>query len=318
MIGQVLNEDTIMKHSIIPHKKLRLIRNNWDLYLLIFPSFVYFIIFCYVPMYGILMAFENYLPSLGFLKSEWVGLKHFYDFLTAYQFKNILKNTLTISIYSFIVGFPLPIICALLLNQMPSLKYKRIIQTITYAPNFISTIVIVGMLLTFFSPSVGILSRLLQALGGSTVNHMARAESFSHVYVWSGIWQGLGVSMVIYIAALAGVDPQLHEAAMIDGASKFKRILHIDIPSILPTVSVLLIMNIGGIMSVGFDKVYMMQNTLNMASSEIIATYVYKQGLLKTEYSYSTAVGMFNAVVNCILLVMANMITRRLGEASLW
>lgn len=303
--------------SLTKHK-WKQIRWNWDLYLLLLPTVAYFIIFCYVPMYGILIAFEEYSPVLGALKSPWLGLQYFEEFISTYQFANILKNTLTISLYSFFVGFPLPIICSLLLNQLESTKFKRFIQTVTYAPNFISTIVIVGMLLTFLSPSGGMLSKLITVFTKTPNNYLAEPDAFKHIYVWSGIWQGLGVSMIIYIAALTGIDPQLHEAAMIDGASKFKRIIHIDIPGIMPTVSVLLIMNIGNIMSVGFEKVYLMQNSLNLATSEIISTYVYKVGLLKVQYSYSSAIGLFNSIVNCILLVLANTITARLGESSLW
>lgn len=288
------------------------------MYLLILPTVAYFIIFCYVPMYGVFIAFQNYLPSKGVLGSQWVGLEHFSTFFHAYQFRQILTNTLAISLYSFVVGFPLPILCSLLLNQIPSTRFKRIVQTITYAPNFISVIVIVGMLLTFMSPTSGMFNKLVVALGGKSVNFMGQAKYFRHIYVWSGIWQGLGVSMIIYIAALTGVDPQLHEAAMIDGANKLRRTIHIDVPWILPTVSVLLILNIGGIMNVGFEKVFLMQNTLNLTTSETISTYVYKIGLLKTQYSYSTAIGLFNSIVNCVLLVLANTITRSMGEASLW
>jgi putative aldouronate transport system permease protein len=294
------------------------IKWNWDLYLLLFPTVVYFILFAYLPMYGVVIAFKDYMPAKGFAGSELVGLKWFEKFLNAFQFRSILTNTLSLSIYSFLVGFPIPIVCALLLNQIPSARYKQIIQTVTYAPNFISMIVIVGMLKNFLSPTSGILTKLIVALGGNNANYMGEAKYFRHVYVWSGMWQGLGVSMIVYLAALTGVDPQLHEAATIDGATKFKRILHIDIPGILPTVSVLLILNIGGIMNVGFDKVYLMQNSLNSTVSETISTYVYKIGLLKTQYSYSSAIGLFNSVINCILLVMANAIIKVMGEESLW
>ncbi len=307
-----------MSTSGISRYKLKQIRWNWDMYLMLLPTTLWFIIFCYVPMYGILIGLMDYIPSRGVFSSEWVGILHFDTFLSAYQFKELMRNTLTLSLYSFAVGFPLPIICSLLLNQMPSLKFKRFIQTVTYAPNFISTIVIVGMLLTFLSPSTGILNKLFVFLGGEKRNFMGEPGSFPHIYVWSGIWQGLGMSMIIYIATLSGIDPQLHEAAMIDGASKFRRVIHIDIPGILPTVSVLLIMSIGGILGVGFEKVYLMQNSLNVQTSEVISTYVYKIGLVKTQYSYSTAIGLFNSIINCVLLILANSISRRLGEASLW
>ena len=296
----------------------RNILGNWDLYLLVLPTFAYFVIFAYIPMYGIQIAFRDYMPSLGFWNSPWVGLKHFIAFFNAYQFKQILLNTLSLSLYSLAVGFPLPIICSLLLNQIPSLRFKRIVQTVTYAPNFISLIVAVGMLMAFLAPGYGVINKLVVALGGDSVNFMAKPQYFGSIYVWSGMWQGLGISMIIYIAALTGVDPELHSAAMIDGASKFKRMLHIDIPSIMPTVTVLLILSVGNIMSVGFEKVYLMQNTLNLTSSEVIATYVYKIGLLKMQYSYSAAIGIFNSVINCVLLVIVNTAARAMGESSLW
>jgi putative aldouronate transport system permease protein len=299
-------------------KNKRHILWNGDLYLLILPTFLYFIIFAYVPMYGIQIAFRDYMPSLGFTQSPWVGLKHFRNFFAAYQFRQILVNTLTLSIYSFIVGFPLPVICSLLLNQIPNIRFKRFVQTITYAPNFISVIVAVGMLMAFLAPSYGIINKVILLFGGNSVNFMAKPQAFRHIYVWSGIWQGLGMSMIIYIAALSGVDPELHSAAMIDGASKFKRMLHIDIPGILPTISVILILSLGHIMSVGFEKVFLLQNTLNLPTSEVIATYVYKVGLLKMQYSYSTAIGIFNSVINCILLVIVNSVVRSMGDSSLW
>lgn len=312
------------------YQNTKQIKNNWwiknkrniiwnrGLYLLVLPTFLYFVIFAYVPMYGVQIAFRDYMPSLGFTKSPWVGLKHFTNFFGAYQFKQILVNTLTLSIYSFIVGFPLPIICSLLLNQIPSVRFKRIVQTITYAPNFISVIVAVGMIMAFLAPGYGIINKFITFLGGTSVNFMAKPQAFRHIYVWSGIWQGLGISMIIYIAALTGIDPELHAAAMIDGASKFKRMLHIDIPGILPTITVILILSLGHIMSVGFEKVFLLQNTLNLTTSEVIATYVYKVGLLKMQYSYSTAIGIFNSVINCVLLVLVNTIMRSTGDSSLW
>ena len=298
--------------------KWQKVKWNWDLYLLLLPTVAYFVAFFYLPMYGVSIAFLNYIPAKGVFGSEWVGLKWFEKFLNTYQFNSILKNTMGLSIYSFLAGFPLPVICALLLNQIPSARYKKLIQTITYAPNFISMIVIVGMLKIFLAPTSGIFTKLIMALGGRNVNYIGEAGYFRHIYVWSSIWQGLGVSMIVYLAALTSIDPQLHEAAMLDGASKLQRILHIDVPGILPTVSVLLILNIGGIMNVGFDKVYLMQNNLNQTVSETISTYVYKIGLLKTQFSYSSSIGLFNSIVNCILLVMANGFTRLMGEESLW
>lgn len=297
----------------------RLIRRNWVLYLFLIPALLYVGTFCYAPMYGVQIAFRNYRFADGITGSKWVGLDWFIKFFNTPRFWQILKNTLTISVYSLIVSFPLPIVLALILNNVKNLKYKKFAQTITYMPHFISTVVLVGMLSIFFSPRNGIVNELLELFGGSgDIYFMGKAEYFPHMYVWSEVWQQMGWNSIIYMAALAGVDTSLHEAAMIDGANKVKRVWYIDLPSILPTMSIMLIMSFGRIMSVGFEKVYLMQNDLNMNAAEVINTYVYKMGLLNRQYSYSSAIGLFNNVVNFIMVITMNRLVKKLSGSGLW
>ena len=301
------------KHTI------KLMKRNWLLYVFLIPVVVYMLVFNYAPMFGLQIAFKNYKIADGFLGSEWVGFKWFIKFFTLPRFGAILKNTLTLSVYSMIVGFPLPIVLALVLNNVKNEKYKKFAQTITYMPHFISTVVLVGMISIFFSPRSGIVNEILSWFGGSgNIYFMGIEKYFPHIYVWSGVWQSMGWGSIIYMAALAGVDPSLHEAAMIDGANKMQRIRHIDIPSIVPTMSILLIMNCGSLLSVGYEKVYLMQNDLNLKTAEVISTYVYKMGLLNRQYSYSTAIGLFNNVVNFALVVSVNKVVNKLSGSGLW
>ena len=286
-------------------------------YLFLLPAVVYVAIFSYGPMYGLQIAFKNYRGSLGIMGSPWVGFRHFIDFYSGFFFWRLIRNTLAISIYSLIAGFPIPIILALMLNEIKE-KHRKPIQTIFYAPHFVSLVVVVGIINTMFSPSIGIVNTVLAALGLERVYFVALSGVFRHLFVWSGVWQHMGWNAVIYLAALAGVDPELHEAAKIDGASLMQRIKHINLPAIQPTVIILLILSIGGLASVGFEKVYLMQNDLNIDTSEVISTYVYKRGLINMNYSFSAAVGLFNNVVNAILLVIANGISRKFSETSLF
>lgn len=292
--------------------------NNWQLYVILLGVMAYFIIFNYLPMYGLRMAFMEYHPIMGFDKSPWVGMAQFERMWTGPYFWPVLTNTLLLSLYGLLLGTPFPILVALMLNALNNARVKKYIQTIAYAPHFISTVVIVGMLKLFLSPTVGIVNYMLEALGFEAVNFLSRADMFRNVYVWSDIWQHTGWNSVIYIAALSGIDPELHEAATVDGASRLKRIWHIDLPGIMPTVIILLILSTGNIINVGFEKVYLLQNDLNVSVSEVIATYAYKVGLQKAEYSYSAAVGFFNSVVTLTLLIIVNFISRRVTETSLW
>ncbi len=286
-------------------------------YVLMLPAVIYVAIFCYAPMYGLQIAFKDYRPVLGYLDSPWVGFKHFISFFEGAYFWRLIRNTFVITIYSLVAGFPLPIILALLLNEAQQ-KFRKISQTIMYAPHFISVVVLVGMINLLFSPSFGLVNNVLEAMGMERVYFIASPDAFPHLYVWSGIWQELGWNAVIYIAALAGVDPGLHEAARIDGASRLQRILHINLPAILPTITILLVMRIGSLISVGYEKIYLMQNDLNIEVSEVISTYVYKRGILNTNYSFSTAVGIFNNLVNIVMLLFANTIAKKLSDTSLF
>ncbi|MCR2820066.1 ABC transporter permease [Lederbergia panacisoli] len=298
--------------------KIKKILQNWELYIFILPAFLYFFIFHYIPMYGIQIAFRDYIPTLGFTGSEWVGLKHFLRFFDSYYFWDLLKNTLGISVYELIVGFPLPIILALLLNEAKDGLYKRTVQTVTYAPHFISVVVLSGMIIAFLSPTTGILNHALQFLGFEPISFMTDPKWFKTVYVLSGVWQSTGWGTIIYLAALSGVDAEQHEAAIMDGATRLQRLRHINIPTIVPTMIILLIMSLGNIMALGFEKILLLQNPLNLESSNVIATFVYQAGLLDAQYSFAAAVGLFNSVINAILLVVVNQIARKTSETSLW
>lgn len=306
-------------HKANPKKKMwSKIFRNYELYLFLLPTVVYFAIFQYGPMYGIQIAFKRFTPSKGIWDSPWVGLDQFDRFFHSLQFWSILTNTVEISLYQLLVAFPIPIIFAILLNQVASNRFKKLVQTVTYAPHFISLVVIVGMLYLFLSPRNGILNELLGVFGIGPIFFLGEAAWYKTIFVFSGVWQNTGWSTIIYLAALTSINPDLHEAAVIDGASKVRRIWHIDIPGILPTIIILLILDIGNFLSVGFDKAYLLQNTLNIDASEIISTYVYKVGLLQTQYSYSAAIGLFNNVINLILLVSVNRIAKKLKQTSLW
>lgn len=294
-------------------------KRNWVLYIFLIPAIIYIAVFSYAPMYGLQIAFRNYRIADGISGSAWVGMKWFIKFLKSPRFVSVLKNTLTVSIYYLVVSFPLPIVLALILNNIKNMKYKKFAQTITYMPHFISAVVLVGMMSIFFSPNTGVVNTILSWLGvKENIYFMGKPEYFKHMYVWSGVWQEIGWGSIIYMAALAGVDPSLHEAATIDGANKLQRIWHVDLPSIVPTMAILLIMSFGNIMSVGYEKVYLMQNDLNLSASEVISTYVYKTGLLNRQYSYSSAIGMFNNVINFMLVISMNKIVKKISGSGLW
>ena len=294
------------------------IKRNYQLYLLILPVIGYFLIFHYGPMYGVQIAFRNYSVRRGIWGSNWIGFEHFRAFFSSYYFGTVLSNTLLISLYTLLAGFPAPIFLALFLNEVTYKPFKKTVQTVTYAPHFISTVVMTSMIILFLSPQAGFVNKFIEMLGRKPVYFLGIESMFKSVYVLSGVWQSTGWGSIIYMAALAGIDPQLHEAAVMDGAGRLRRIWHINIPGILPTAVILLIMNSGQLMNVGFEKIYLLQNDLNRSASEVISTLVYQQGLIKMNYSYSTAVGLFNSVINCMLLLTVNQIARRVGETSLW
>ena len=294
------------------------IKKYYQLYLLLLPSAVLLFCFAYLPMVGIVIAFQNYSPALGILKSPFVGMKNFMQYFRSYQFAVTIKNTLVLSLYSILVGFPLPILLALMCNQMKTRGFKKVFQVITYLPHFISTMVMCGLILIFLSPSSGLFANLFKLFGQEFPNIMSNAAGFKHVYVWSDIWQHLGWDSIIYLAALAGIDPTYYEAATVDGASTLQKIKYIDIPMIMPTAMVLLIMRAGSILGIGFEKVFLLQNVQNIMSSEIISTYVYKMGMQSMQYSLSTAIGLFNTVVNVIVLVLVNLMAKKLTDSSLF
>ncbi len=288
--------------------------------MLISPVIAFYIIFEYVPMYGVQIAFKNFVATKGIWGSPWVGFRHFERFFDSYYFWRLIVNTVGISLYQLAVGFPVPIILALMINEIRQTRlwFKKVVQTVTYAPHFLSTVVLVGMIVMFLSPQSGIVNKLIVWLGGQPVSFMTEPGWFKTIYVSSGVWQQMGWSSIIYLAALSGIDPQLHDAAKVDGASRLQRIWHVNLPGIMPTVVILLILNMGSLMGVGFEKVFLLQNDLNLESSEVISTYVYKSGIIQSQYSFSAAIGLFNSVINFILLVAVNFSAKRLNQASLW
>ncbi len=308
----------MVKASPSSNKTWVKMKQNYELYLFILPTVILYLIFKYYPMYGLQIAFKDFRASVGIWESEWVGFEHFIRFFESYNFWPIMQNTLSLSMLSLLFGFPMPIIVALMLNQMLAKRYKKFVQTVIYAPHFISTVVLVGMLHVFLSPNSGIVNHIVAFFGGEPILFMADEDWFRPLYVLSGIWQETGFATIIYLAALAGVNPELHEAAIMDGASKMQRILNVDIPGILPTIIILLVLALGNMMSVGFEKAFLMQSDLNYATSNIIPTYVYEQGIQKAQYSFSAAVGLFNSAINVILLVSVNRIAKKLTETSLW
>jgi putative aldouronate transport system permease protein len=295
-------------------------RKNYHLLVFLIPALVFVFIFSYIPMYGVLIAFQNYVPGdpIFSLRADWVGLFHFKSFLNDFRFEQLMVNTFLLSLFGFLVGFPLPIIIALLLNSMRSSKASKRLQTIFYAPHFISVIVLVGMLHLLFG-EYGFVNHLVISLGGEKFSYFLEAKAFRSLFILSGNWQDFGWSAIIYLAALSGVDPTLHEAAVVDGASRFQRVRHIDLPAIFPTISILLILSIGSLMGVGYEKVLLMQTGGNISVSEVISTYVYKTGLTGfPDFSYATAIGLFNSLINVFLLIFANTMAKRFSENSLW
>lgn len=291
---------------------------NYDMYLMLLPALLSIIIFNYLPMYGVQLAFREYRPALGLTGGEFVGLKYFSKFFSSYNFSNLITNTFAISISSIVFAFPIPILLAILFNQIRNARLKKGIQTIVYMPHFISTVVMVGMLSSFLAPNTGLAGHLYRALGREAKNIMGMPQNFVPIYVLSNIWQHAGWNSIIYIAALSSIDTQLYDASKIDGASRLQTILYIDLPSIAPTIIILLVLNMGSVLSVGFEKAFLMQNSLNLSASEVISTYVYKIGIKSNQFSYATAINLFNNLVNFSCLVFVNTITRKLNDISLW
>ncbi len=315
MVNQ-LSVKPVNKNSFRYRLKKDLI-NNRGLYALVIPGFVLLIIFSYIPMYGIIMAFQDYDPALGIGGSEWVGFENFVRFFQGYYFAEVLQNTLLISLFSLVVGFIFPLIFALSINNVENLAFKKFVQMISYAPYFISVVVVVAMINIFFGSTGGVLNNFLEVLGtGAKIDWITNPKSFYALYVWSGLWQILGWNSIIYVSALSNVNPELYEAATLEGATKLQKIWFIEIPSILPTIVTLLILSAGSILGVGFEKVYLMQNPDNLATSEVISTYVYKKGILSSDYGFGTAVGLFNSVISFLVLLLVNFLAKKFTKYS--
>lgn len=293
------------------------LRKNYWLYIFLIPTIIWFLIFCYGPMGGIVIAFKRYNGVQSIWESRWVGLKWFESFFASHYASTTIKNTLLLSLY-YLVTFPIPIIVALIINEVHNKRFKTVAQTVMYAPHFISTVVLVSMLNLFFAPNYGFFNTIITALGGESRNFMSENSAFRHLYVWSGVWQNFGWDCIIYVAALSSVDPSLHEAATLDGASRFQRIWHINLPAIKPTIAIMFIMQVGHLMADNTDKVLLMKNDLNSATAEVIGTFVYSRGLVSGDFSYATAVGLFVNVVNFILLLTVNKISNKLTDTSLF
>ncbi|WP_410787457.1 ABC transporter permease [Kribbella sp. C-35] len=295
-------------------------RRNWQLYAMLALPLIWLAIFAYWPMYGVIIAFKDYNVVSGIWGSPWAGMKYFDRFVESYQFWRLIKNTVYLHVYELVATFPLPIILALCLNTVRKKWFSRSAQLITYAPHFISTVVVVGLLVVLTSPNTGVTNKLIGLFGFGPTDVMGDSGMFRHLYVWSGAWQTMGFAAIIYLAALTSVPPELHEAAIVDGASRLRRMWHIDLPAIVPVAVILLILDIGRILSVGFEKVLLMQNSLNLDVAEVIDTYVYKIGLASSvpQFSYATAIGLFRSVIGLVLLVLANTFARRFAKSSLW
>ncbi|NLK69364.1 MAG: sugar ABC transporter permease [Clostridiaceae bacterium] len=294
------------------------IKRDWQLYVLLLPAIVLIFIFCYLPMYGIQIAFRDYKAVRGITGSEWVGLKNFVDFFNAYYFERLISNTFLLNLYGLLWGFPLPIMMAILLNQIEWSRFKKFTQTVIYVPHFISTVVMAGILYLFLSPDSGVVNSLIKTLGGKSVHFMIEPGWFRTLYIASDMWQHSGWNTIIYIAALTGIDPGIYEAATIDGATKLQKIRHIDIPHLIPIVVMMLILNCGSLLVSNTDKALLMQTPGNMLTSDIIGVYVYEMGLTKAQFSYTTAIGLFINVINFVMIVTVNWIARRFGETSLF
>ena len=303
--------------SSVKNNTLRRMLTQWQLYALILPAVIYLFLFNYMPMYGVQIAFKDFRVGRGIWASEWVGLKHFIAFINFPGFYNIMRNTVRISLYSF-ATFPLSIILALMLNEVENQPFKKTVQMITYAPYFISVVVICSMITLFLNRSGGIVNNFVELFGGERIPFLEIPSYFASIFVWSDVWQGIGWGTIIYLAALSSVSPELIEAARIDGATRFKIIRHVNIPAIIPTIVIILILRCGSILSVGFDKAFLLQNPLNLEASQVISTYVYEIGLLNSRHSYSSAIGLFNTVINITFMLIVNGVSKRVADVSLW
>ncbi len=290
---------------------------NKYIYLLLLPVVIYLFIFSYIPMYGVVIAFKNFKPRLGILESPWVGMKYFNEFVSSMYFGRTLKNTLALSVLDLIFGFPAPIIFAVLLNEIRNMRFKKVVQTVTYLPHFITTVIIASLILVFTN-GTGFITQVVNTVTGHSGSLIGDENYFRAIYVISGIWQGFGWGSIVYLATIAGISPELYEAARIDGANKFRQIWHVTLPGMRPTIVIMFILAMGGLMSIGWEKAFLLQSPITYAKSDIISTYVYRKGFEDANYSYSSAVGLFNSVINLALLTAANWVSRKVNETSLW
>ncbi len=314
---KALTSSTGNKKDTFGYRLMRDVKKNYGIYILLMPAIIYYLLFCYKPMYGAIIAFKNFTPAKGILGSSWVGFKYFKEFFDSYYFGRLLRNTLTISFTSLIMGFPAPIIFALLLNEIRSNKFKRVVQTITYLPHFISLVVVCGLIVQFTSDK-GFIVQILSWFGFKPVSLLSKPQYFVPIYVLSGIWQEIGWNSIIYLSALTTIDPNLYEAAIIDGANRWRHTLHVTLPGIIPTIIILLILRMGRIMSVGYEKIILLYNEGIYETADVISTFVYRKGLVQFQWSYSAAVGLFNSVINFIMVTTVNYISRKTSETSLW
>ncbi|MBO0995757.1 ABC transporter permease [Bacillus sp. SD088] len=309
--------EILFKKERFGRRLVKDLKRNKYIYIMVLPVVIYYLIFHYGPMYGVQIAFKDFSLTEGIWGSEWVGFKHFLDFFKGYYFWRLIRNTFLINIYELLLAFPAPILLALLLNELRRIWFKRVVQTISYLPHFISVVVVVGMLVDFTTQN-GLINQLLSIFGVEPISFLQKPEWFRTLYIGSGIWQSIGWGSIIYLAAMSNINSELYEAAKIDGANRFKQALHVTIPGIAPIIIILLILQIGSMMSVGFEKIILMYNPLTYDTADVISTYVYRKGILEANFSFSAAVGLFNAIINLTLLVLANRISAKVSETSLW
>lgn len=307
-----------MVRTKVRGRAIKSLKRDKYLFLMLLPVLIYFIVFCYVPMFGTVMAFQDFSPGKGFLESPFVGFRWFREFFGSIYFERLMRNTILLNIYGLLWGFPIPIIFALLLNEVRDGPFKRVSQTVAYLPHFISVVVVVGLIYNFLSPNDGIINLMITRFGGQPINFMGEPKWFRTLYIGTGIWQNFGWDSIIYLAALSSVDPQLYEAAKIDGAGKWRQLFNITLPAISTTIIILLIMNVGNIMNVGFEKVILMYSPATYETADVISTYVYRRGIMGSQFSFGAAVGLFNSVINFMLLIAVNRISRKVSEVSLW
>lgn len=318
MTALINTTKTILNRYPKPKKIINQVFQNWQLFLLLLPAFILLIVFRYLPLFGLSLAFKDFNFSQGILGSPWTGFHHFSDFFSHYRFKELFFNTLILSLYKLAAHLPFPIILAIALNEVRNVKFKKTVQTVTFVPHFISVVVVVGMMMQLLAPQTGLINNIISYCGGQRVNFLSEPGNFRHLFVWSDVWQSTGYTAILYIAALTSIDQSMYEAASIDGATKWHKIKYIDFPALLPTIIIMFILEVGRIMDISFEKVILLQNPVNLRTSEVLSTYIYKVGIIDGRFDFATAGTLFNSVINFILLIIVNRISKKVGETSLW